>query len=75
MCCLERSAGHSHDTEFDVAGLQVLTVMRESARFVLTVQSQAYVGGQACGAGALGHGRWRRVVAGHRFVRLAWLFD
>jgi transposase len=58
--------------------MHVLTVKREPARFVLTVESDAAVGGcPSCGVVAVGYGRRRRVVADAPVfgvpVRLVWL--
>jgi len=66
------------DTLFDVPGMHVLTVERAPTRFVLTVESDADVGGcPACGVVAVGHGRRRRSVADAPCfglpVRLMWL--
>ena len=66
------------DSLFDVPGMHVLGVDRQPDRVVLTVESDADVGGcPVCGVVAVGHGRRRRVVAdapcfGVR-VRLVWL--
>ena len=59
-------------------GMHVLTVDRQPDRVVLTVESDADVGGcPACGVVAVGHGRRRRVVADAPCfgvpVRLVWL--
>ena len=49
---------------FDVPGMHVLGVERTEAALVLTVESDADVGGcPSCGVVAVGHGRRRRVVA------------
>ncbi len=66
------------DLLFDVPGMHVLTVQREPARVVLTIESDADVGGcPACGVLAVGHGRRRRTVADAPVfgipVRLVWL--
>jgi len=66
------------DTLFDVPKMHVLTVKRNPARFLLSVESDADVGGcPSCGVGAVGHGRRRRVVADAPCfgapVRLVWL--
>lgn len=66
------------DTLFDVPKMHVLTVKRDSSRFVLRVESDADVGGcPSCGVIAVGHGRRRRVVADAPAfgvpVRLVWL--
>ncbi len=66
------------DTLFDVPGMHVLRIVREPTRFVLTVESDADVGGcPACGVVAVGHGRRRRTVADAPVfgipVRLVWL--
>ena len=58
--------------------MHVLTVDRQPARVVLTIESAADVGGcPACGVVAVGHGRRRRVVADAPCfgipVRLVWL--
>ncbi len=46
------------DALFDVAGMHVLHVVREPERLVLTVESEADVGGcPTCGVVAVGHGR------------------
>jgi len=46
------------DALFDVAGMHVLDVVREPERLVLTVESEADVGGcPTCGVVAVGHGR------------------
>ncbi|MEO3937530.1 transposase family protein [Dermatophilaceae bacterium Soc4.6] len=66
------------DLLFDVPGMHVLTVQRDETRFVLTIETDADVGGcPSCGVVAIGHGRRRRVVAeAPAFgvpVRLVWL--
>ena len=66
------------DLLFDVPGMHVLTIDRQVDRVVLTVESDADVGGcPACGVVAVGHGRRRRVVADAPCfgmpVRLVWL--
>lgn len=44
--------------------MHVLAVEREPSRFVLTVETDADVGGcPSCGVAAVGHGRRRRTVA------------
>jgi hypothetical protein len=58
--------------------MHVLTVNRQQGQLVLTVESDADVGGcPACGVVAVGHGRRRRVVAdapvsGFRFGWCGW---
>jgi transposase len=66
------------DLLFDVPGMHVLTVERQPERVVLTIESDADVGGcPQCGVVAVGHGRRRRVVADAPCfgipVRLVWL--
>ena len=66
------------DTLFDVPGMHVLTVDRRPDQVVLTIESDADVGGcPRCGVVAVGHGRRRRVVADAPCfgvpVRLVWL--
>jgi transposase len=52
------------DVLFDVPGMHVLGVQRESTRFVLTVESDGDVGGcPRCGVVAVGHGRRVHQVA------------
>ena len=52
------------DVLFDVPGMHVLSVQRESTRFVLTVESDGDVGGcPRCGVVAVGHGRRVHQVA------------
>jgi hypothetical protein len=52
------------DLLFDVPGMHVLTIDRQVDRVVLTVESDADVGGcPGCGVVAVGHGRRRRAVA------------
>ena len=63
---------------FDVPGMHVLTIDRQVDRVVLTVESDADVGGcPGCGVVAVGHGRRRRAVADAPCfgipVRLVWL--
>ncbi len=65
------------DLLFDVPGMHVLTVDRLPDRVVLTIESDADVGGcPSCGVVAVGHGRRRRVVADAPCfgipVRLVW---
>ncbi len=66
------------DLLFDVPGMHVMTVDRQPGRVVLTVESDAHVGGcRSCGVVAVGHGRRRRTVADAPVfgvpVRLVWL--
>ena len=66
------------DLLFDVPGMHVLTIDRQVDRVVLTVASDADVGGcPGCGVVAVGHGRRRRAVADAPCfgipVRLVWL--
>jgi len=66
------------DLLFDVPGMHVLTVDRRADRFVLTIESEADVGGcPSCGVVAVGHGRRQRTVADAPVfgvpVRLVWL--
>jgi transposase len=66
------------DLLFDVPGMHVLSIDRQEDRVVLTVESDADVGGcPGCGVVAVGHGRRRRVAADAPCfgipVRLVWL--
>jgi len=78
MCACGASWCSRTDALFDVPGMHVLTVEREPSRFVLTVESDADVGGcPSCGVAAVGHGRRRRTVADAPCfgvpVRVVWL--